>query len=184
MLRLVRLAVELDLEPDADTRARAHAHATALGEVAPERIFMELRRIIDAPGAVAGLELMGEVGATAVVLPELETLRGVTQSHYHHRDVYGHTLEVLEQVIALQQEPAAALGDDGDLYREPLATPLTEPLTTLLDRAARRWADPRGGAALGGVAARRRQAAHSQRASRGRARHVHRTRRSGCTDGR
>ncbi len=132
VLRLVRLAVELDLEADADTRARAHAHAAALGKVAPERIFMELRRIIDAPGAVAGLELMGEVGATAVVLPELETLRGVTQSHYHHRDVYGHTLEVLEQVIALQQEPAAALGDDGDLYREPLATPLTEPLTTLL----------------------------------------------------
>ena len=105
VLRLVRLAVELDLEPDADTRAHARAHAAALGEVAPERIFMELRRILDAPGAVAGLELMGEVGATAVVLPELEALRGVTQSRYHHRDVYGHTLEVLEQVIALQADP-------------------------------------------------------------------------------
>ena len=107
VLRLVRLAVELDLEAEADTHAHAQAHAVALGEVAPERIFMELRRIVDAPSAVAGLELMGEVGATAVVLPELEALRGVIQSHYHHRDVYGHTLEVLEQVIALQEDPAA-----------------------------------------------------------------------------
>ncbi len=109
VLRLVRLAVELDFEPDSDTRVRAQTHAVALGEVAPERIFMELRRIIDAPGVVAGLELMGEVGATAVVLPELEALRGVTQSHYHHRDVYGHTLEVLERVIALGEDPAAIL---------------------------------------------------------------------------
>jgi poly(A) polymerase len=113
VLRLVRLAVELDLEADADTHAHARAHAVALGEVAPERIFMELLRIIDAPGAVAGVELMSEVGATAVVLPEVEALRGVTQSHYHHRDVYGHTLEVLEQVIALQEDPVAIFSRGG-----------------------------------------------------------------------
>ncbi len=139
VLRLVRLAVELDLEVDADTRAHAHAHAAALGEVAPERIFMELRRIIDAPGAVAGLELMGEVGAIAVVLPELEALRGVTQSRYHHRDVYGHTLEVLEQVIALQEQPAAMLGD-GDQHREALTALLAEPLADgLTCGGALRW---------------------------------------------
>jgi poly(A) polymerase len=140
VLRLVRLAVELDLEVDADTRTHAHAHAAALREVAPERIFMELCRIVDAPRAVAGLELMGEVGATAVVLPELEALRGVTQSHYHHRDVYGHTLEVLEQVIALQEEPAAALGGDRELYRGAVAALLAEPLAGGLTRAgALRW---------------------------------------------
>ncbi len=113
VLRLVRLAVELDLRADSDTCAHARAHAPALREVAPERIFAELRRILDAPGAVAGLKLMGGVGATAVVLPELEALRGVTQSHYHHRDVYGHTVEVLEQVIALQEDPAAVLSQGG-----------------------------------------------------------------------
>ena len=57
---------------------------------------MELRRIIAAPDALRGASrLMGELGATAVVLPELEALRGVEQSRFHHRDVYGHTLEVL-----------------------------------------------------------------------------------------
>lgn len=140
VLRLVRLAVELDFEADHDTRARAQTHAGALGEVAPERIFMELRRIVDARGAVAGLELMGEVGATAVVLPELEALRGVTQSRYHHLDVYGHTLEVLERVIALQEDPVAVLGSTEGSCRDALTALLGEPLADGLTRGgALRW---------------------------------------------
>ncbi len=184
VLRLVRLAVELDLEADADTRAHARAHAAALGEVAPERIFMELRRIVDSPRAVAGLELMGEVGATAVVLPELEALRGVTQSHYHHRDVYGHTLEVLERVIALQEAipPPRSREIEGPGWGWMETRSRSD--RRAAGRAARRRADPRGGAAVGGAAARRRQAAHPRRAPRGRARHVHRTRRRGRAAGR
>jgi poly(A) polymerase len=146
VLRLVRLAVELDLQPDPGTRAHARAHAAALGEVAPERIFMELRRILDAPGAVAGLELMGEVGATAVVLPELEALRGDRseigqQSRYHHRDVYGHTLEVLERVIALRADPTVVLGEGEDeRCRDAVAALLAEPLADGLTRGgALRW---------------------------------------------
>jgi poly(A) polymerase len=113
VLRLVRLAVELELLPDHGTLTRARAHVGELRAVAPERVFMELVRILGAPRAVRGLEMMGEVGATAVVLPELEALRGVEQSRYHHRDVYGHTVEVLEHVIALQENPATALDDRG-----------------------------------------------------------------------
>ena len=46
------------------------------------------------------------------MLPELDALRGVEQSRYHHLDVYGHTLEVLEQAVALERDPAAVLGDE------------------------------------------------------------------------
>jgi poly(A) polymerase len=113
VLRLVRIAVELDLEPEAETLRTARAHAEGLEGVSAERVFMELRRIIAAPQALRGLELMGELGATAVVLGELEALRGVEQSRFHHRDVYGHTLEVLDRTIALQANPGAIL------YREP-----------------------------------------------------------------
>ncbi len=131
VLRLVRLAVELDLQPDAVTREHARAHATGLGEVAAERVLMELCRIVDGAQAVRGLELMGEVGATAVVLPELESLRGVTQSHYHHLDVYGHTMEVLAQTIALQREPASVVGASelGDALTALLEEPLADGLT-------------------------------------------------------
>jgi poly(A) polymerase len=109
VLRLVRIAIELDLNPEPSTLAVARAHAGGLDGVSGERVFMELRRILAAPLALRGLELMGDVGATAAVLPELEALRGVEQSRFHHRDVYGHTLEVLDRTIALQGDPAASL---------------------------------------------------------------------------
>ena len=104
---------------------------------------MELRRIIAAPRAPRGLELMGELGATAVVLPELEALRGVEQSRFHHRDVYGHTLEVLEETIALTTGAAAAPGAQARsarAHRAELAALLAEPLADELTRGeALRW---------------------------------------------
>jgi poly(A) polymerase len=109
----VRIAIELELRPEPATLTAARAHAEGLDGVSGERVFMELRRILAAPLALRGLELMGDVGATAAVLPELEALRGVEQSRFHHLDVYGHTLEVLDRTIALQADPAASL--DGDL---------------------------------------------------------------------
>ncbi|MGH2854369.1 MAG: HD domain-containing protein [Solirubrobacteraceae bacterium] len=154
VLRLVRLAVELDFEPDAPTRAQALTHAPGLRAVAGERVFVELRRILGTPRAVHGVELMGEVGATPVVLPELHATRGVQQSRYHHLDVYGHTLEVLARTIELTTacergaSPLAALlageeqTDPAQLgrYTSTLAALLAEPLADGLTRGgALRW---------------------------------------------
>jgi putative nucleotidyltransferase with HDIG domain len=101
VLRLVRVAVELALEPDSQTLSLARAQAPRLQGVSPERVFGELRRILACDRAVRGLTMAEDLGAAAVVLPELLDLRGVEQSRYHHRDVHGHTLEVLERVVAL-----------------------------------------------------------------------------------
>jgi poly(A) polymerase len=137
VMRLVRIAVELDFEPDRPTREQAREQAEGLRVVAGERVFMELRRIIDAERAVDGLRLMGEVGATPVVLGELEALKGVEQSRFHHLDVYEHTIEVLAQTIALQADPAAALGEE---HAGALAALLAEPLADGLTRGgALRW---------------------------------------------
>jgi poly(A) polymerase len=129
VLRLVRIAVELDLEPEPETLLSARAAAQGLASVSAERVFMELRRVLDAPGALRGLQLAREVGATAVVLPELEALRGVQQSRFHHRDVHDHTLEVLEQAIALQQDPASLFGELAGSVRALLDEPLADGLT-------------------------------------------------------
>ncbi len=110
VLRLVRVAVELGLKPDAEALRAAAEHVDALARCSAERVFVELRRIVAARDALNGLELMGELGATAVVLPELEALRGVEQNRFHHADVYGHTLEVLAQTIALTEEVLAGDG--------------------------------------------------------------------------
>ena len=92
---------------------------------------------------------MDELGAAPCVLPELDALRGVEQNPYHHLDVHGHTLEVLEASIALERDPGAALGDEA--LAAPVRALLAEPLADELTRG--------GGAALRRAAARRRQAA-------------------------
>ncbi len=103
VLRLVRVAVELGLEPEPETLRVARERAQGLVRCSPERVFVELRRIIAAREALRGLALMSELGATQVVLPELEALRGVEQNRFHHADVHGHTLEVLRRTIELTE---------------------------------------------------------------------------------
>jgi putative nucleotidyltransferase with HDIG domain len=130
VLRLVRIAVELGLEPEADTLARAREHAPRLTEVSPERVFMELQRTLATPRARAGMEMLEEIGAMGIVLPELHALAGVQQSKYHHLDVHGHTLEVLDRLIALQEDPAALFGAQlGDGVASVMAEPLADGLT-------------------------------------------------------
>ena len=124
-LRAVRLVVELDLELDPATAAAVATHARWIDAVAPERVFGELKRIVTAPAARHGIELMDAHGLIEAVLPELAALRGVEQNPFHHADVYGHTLEVLDAVAALESN-RAFLGDRAaDLLAEPLADELT-----------------------------------------------------------
>jgi poly(A) polymerase len=138
VLRLVRVAVELDLEPEPPAIAAAREQVARLADVSPERVFLELRRIVASTQALRGLELMSDVGATEVVLPELEAMKGVEQSRFHHRDVYGHTLEVLERTIALTCDPAQVLGEErGAQVRALLAEPLADGMTR---GEALRWA--------------------------------------------
>jgi putative nucleotidyltransferase with HDIG domain len=144
VLRLVRVAVELGLEPEPQALAAARAQVGRLSDVSPERVFLELRRIVACERALNGLQLMSEIGATAVVLPELEAMRGVEQSRFHHRDVYGHTLEVFERAIALTTaggwetaEPGIALGEQ---YGAPVLALLGESLADGMTRGeALRW---------------------------------------------
>ena len=152
VLRLARMAVELDLQPEPATLKLARQHATGLDAVAGERVFAELRRILGSAQPVTGIELMSQLGATAVVLPEVHALRDVQQSRFHHTDVYRHTLEVLEQAVAVSgaltgEAPAqarplwgqslAALGSD---ERARAAALLAEPLADEMTRGeALRW---------------------------------------------
>ena len=129
VLRAARLACELHLEPDAETRAAARARATAVREVAPERVFAELKRIVIAPEAVRGLHELDRVGATTVVLPELDALRGIEQSAYHHLDVYDHTLAVLEEAIAIERDPEPVFREEAAAVAALLDEPLADGLT-------------------------------------------------------
>jgi putative nucleotidyltransferase with HDIG domain len=132
VMRLARLACELDFGVEADTARAAVASARGLAAVAPERVFAELKLILSSERAVDGMRLLDELGAVAVVLPEFSELRGVEQSHFHHLDVQGHTLAVLAATIELEREPAAVFGE----HAAPLAAALEQPLANELSRAS------------------------------------------------
>ena len=131
-LRAVRFAVELGFEIEPPTGRAVREHAPAIEAVSPERVFAELKRVVAAPRVRDGLELMQETGLLAAVLPELEALRGVDQSEYHHTDVLGHTLEVLDAVVAMEADPAAV--GLGGAQAAPVAALLAEPLANELTR--------------------------------------------------
>jgi putative nucleotidyltransferase with HDIG domain len=129
-LRLVRLACELDLEAEPQTREAARAAAPGLARISSERVYAELRRVVASKRPGEGMRLALELGLCAVVLPELEQLRGVEQSHYHHLDALDHTLAVLDCVVELQRDVEAFLGSEhAEDVRVLLARPLADELT-------------------------------------------------------
>lgn len=128
-LRLARIACELGFEVEPETLELARRAAPALAGVAPERVFAELRRVLCAPAALEGLDLMDRIGVTDVVVPELAALRGVEQSRYHHLDVSGHTRSVLAETIALERDPERLAGAEAAALVDYLATPLANELT-------------------------------------------------------
>jgi putative nucleotidyltransferase with HDIG domain len=129
-LRLVRIASELDLRVAEPSAQLARTAVPGLGGVAAERVFAELTRLLVGPRPVRGMRMAGDLGVLAAVLPELTALDGVEQNRYHHLDVWGHTLEVLERTCELEADPAPWLGAEHAeqvraLFDEPFADGLT-----------------------------------------------------------
>jgi poly(A) polymerase len=131
-LRLPRFTAELGFEPDAETEQLTRAAAPRAAAAAGERVFLELRRLVIADGALAGLQLADRLGLLDAVLPELTALHGIEQSDYHHLDVYDHTLEVLAKQIELEQRMATVFGAQSAMR---LKRVLEEPLGDELTRA-------------------------------------------------
>ena len=105
VMRLARLACELDFEIEPGTARAARGAAPRLVKVSPERAFEELKRLICAERAADGVELLDSLGIAAAVVPELAALDGVQQSRFHHLDVLGHTRVVLAQAIRIADDP-------------------------------------------------------------------------------
>lgn len=84
--------------------------AVEIARITPERVQQELSKLLLGADPVSGLELLVDTGLADHVLPELPALRLERDEHHQHKDVYRHTLTVLEQAIELEQAEAAAAG--------------------------------------------------------------------------
>ena len=129
LLRAARLAADLGLEVDPATAARARLDSARAAEPAGERQLAELRRLIGAPDPLRGLALLDELGLTAVVLPELDALRGVEQGPNHHLDVLGHTVAVLERTLEVESDLERFAGERAAETRALLDEPLADEMT-------------------------------------------------------
>ncbi len=100
MMRAARFAAQLDFAVDEAVVAAMTAMAERITIVSAERVRDELVKLICAPHPRAGLTLLVETGLAGYVLPELPALALERDEHHRHKDVYEHTLIVLEQAIA------------------------------------------------------------------------------------
>jgi poly(A) polymerase len=83
-----------------------------LAIVSAERVRDELVKLVLGAHPRAGLTLMVETGLAGLVLPELPALALEVDEHHRHKDVYEHTLTVLEQAIDLETSHEPATGPD------------------------------------------------------------------------
>jgi len=101
MLRAVRFVAQLGLTPDPGVVAAMTQLSPELGRITAERVQQELSRTLCNDAPRAALELLVATGLADVVLPELSALRMEIDEHHQHKDVYAHSLTVLDQAIAL-----------------------------------------------------------------------------------
>jgi poly(A) polymerase len=104
MLRAARFASQLQFAVAPSVVAAMSAMADRLSIISVERVQDELSKLLCGAAPRAGLELLVDTGLAAHVLPELPALRLEIDEHHQHKDVYEHTLRVLERAIALEPE--------------------------------------------------------------------------------
>jgi poly(A) polymerase len=109
MLRACRFVSQLGAVPDAAVVAAMAAMADRIAAVTAERVQAELTKLLLGGAPRPGLELMVATGLADHLLPELPALRMEIDEHHQHKDVYAHTLTVLEQAIELESEPDLVL---------------------------------------------------------------------------
>jgi poly(A) polymerase len=109
MMRAARFCAQLGFEAATEVVAAMRDMSDRLSIVSAERVRDELVKLVCADQPRRGLLLMVQTGLADHVLPELPALRLERDEHHSHKDVYEHTLMVLEQAIALENR----LGSDG-----------------------------------------------------------------------
>jgi poly(A) polymerase len=110
MLRAARFASQLGFEVDPAVVAAMTEMAGRIEIISAERVRDELTKLITGARPRDGLALLVDTGLASYVLPELPKLKLEIDEHHRHKDVYEHSLIVLEQAIAQEEaEPDLVL---------------------------------------------------------------------------
>ena len=102
MMRAARFMSQLNFEIDPAVITAIKSMATRLEIISAERIRDEFIKIMMSDNPRLGITLLVETGLAEIFLPEIPKLKLEIDEHHHHKDVYEHSLTVLEQAIALE----------------------------------------------------------------------------------
>ena len=102
MMRAARFMSQLNFTIDPAVITAIKSMASRLEIISAERIRDEFIKLIMSDNPRLGITLLVETGLADSFLPEIPKLKLEIDEHHHHKDVYEHTLTVLEQAIALE----------------------------------------------------------------------------------
>ncbi|HYZ08140.1 MAG TPA: CCA tRNA nucleotidyltransferase [Pseudonocardiaceae bacterium] len=104
MLRAARFVSQLGFTLAPRVHTAIADMAGEIRRIAAERVQAELSKLLLGPHPRRGVELMVDTGLAEQVLPEVPAMRLEIDEHHQHKDVYTHSLTVLDQAVALERE--------------------------------------------------------------------------------
>jgi len=104
MMRAARFASQLKIEVSAEVRKAMSEMTERIDIISAERVRDELVKLINGADPRAGINLLVSTGLADKVLPEVSALQLEIDEHHRHKDVYQHSLTVLEQAVALETD--------------------------------------------------------------------------------
>ncbi|MGH3451686.1 MAG: CCA tRNA nucleotidyltransferase [Haloechinothrix sp.] len=129
MLRAARFAAQLGFVPAPRVVEAMTGMAEEIKRITAERVQAELSKLITGARPRRGIDLMVRTGLADHVLPEVPGMRLAIDEHHQHKDVYEHSLTVLDQAIDLETKHEPAGGPDLVLRLAALLHDIGKPAT-------------------------------------------------------
>ena len=100
MMRAARFASQLNFEIHPEVLSAMNSMSGRISIISAERIRDELTKMLMSTNPRLGITILVDTGLAELVLPEIPKLRLEVDEHHHHKDVYEHSITVLEQAIS------------------------------------------------------------------------------------
>ncbi|MGP6169851.1 CCA tRNA nucleotidyltransferase [Microbacterium sp. A204] len=133
MLRAARFSAQLGFFIGDETLAAISELRETLKIVSPERIQSELVRLMQTDDPVRGIRVLVDTELIEEFMPEVSALRLEVDEHHHHKDVYEHSLTVLQQAIELEKSRHPGDAPDVPLRIAALLHDIGKPRTRKLE---------------------------------------------------
>ena len=104
MMRAARFAGQLDFSIDESVISAMQSMASRISIISAERVREEFVKLLMSNNPRLGITILVDTGLADLVLPEIPKLRLEIDEHHHHKDVYEHSITVLEQAISQEEK--------------------------------------------------------------------------------